>query len=64
GRYNLIYGSIAVVIVFVLWAWIVALITLFGGELTGHIQAMMLTGHSAETVERQHQERAHPHRQE
>ena len=58
GRYNLVYGSLAVAIILVLWAWLVALITLFGGELAGHVRTMLIEGQSAEEVERAHQERA------
>lgn len=58
GQYNLTYGSIAVVIVLVFWAWITALILLFGGELAAHVQTILIEGQPAEEVERRHQERS------
>lgn len=58
GRYNLIYGSLAIVIVLVLWAYVVALIALFGGELAAHIQRMLIEGQPMREVERRHRARA------
>jgi membrane protein len=58
GQYNLIYGSIAVVIILLVWAWLVALITLFGGELASHYQMMILEGQPAAEVEQRHAERS------
>ncbi len=57
GRHNVVYGSLAVAIILVLWAWLVALITLFGGELAGHVRTMLIEGQTPEEVERAHQER-------
>ena len=42
GQYNLIYGSFGIVILLILWAWIVSLITLFGGEITGMSQRLLV----------------------
>jgi membrane protein len=36
--FNLIYGSLAIVVVLMIWTWLVALIVLLGGELTAQIQ--------------------------
>jgi len=58
GEYNLVYGSLAVIIVLVLWAYVVALIALFGGELAAHIQHMIVEGQPPAEVERRHRERA------
>lgn len=58
GRYSLVYGSIAVAIIILFWAWIVALIALFGGEIASHYQMMILEGKSGEDVEQRHQERS------
>jgi membrane protein len=58
GNYNLIYGSIAIVVILTLWAWVVALIMLFGGELASHIQALLIEGKPAHEVERSHQARS------
>lgn len=61
AQYNLIYGSIAVVIILVLWAWVVALILLFGGELASHVQAMVIERRPVEEVEQRHQARSPTH---
>ena len=58
GRHSVIYGPLAIAIILVLWAWLVALITLFGGELAGHVRTMLIEGQTPEEVERAHQERA------
>lgn len=58
ANYNLIYGSIAIVIILVFWAWMVASILLFGGEVVSHIQEIILEGHSREDVEQRHRQRA------
>lgn len=58
SRYNLIYGSLAIVIILLVWAWIMALITLFGGELASHIEMMFFQGQSAEEVKRKHDVRS------
>lgn len=48
--WNLIYGSLAIVIGLLVWAWLVALITLFGGELAAHVQAILIEGQDAERI--------------
>jgi YihY family inner membrane protein len=58
GEYNLIYGSLAIVVILALWAWLAALIMLFGGELASHTQEMLIEGRSADEVERRHQDRS------
>ncbi|MFP4344416.1 MAG: YihY/virulence factor BrkB family protein [Anaerolineales bacterium] len=58
ANYNLIYGSIAIVIILVFWAWIIGVILLFGGEITAHIQSMLLEKHPRNEVERKHRVRA------
>ncbi|HEV2106867.1 MAG TPA: YihY/virulence factor BrkB family protein [Thermomicrobiales bacterium] len=50
GNQNLIYGSLAVVIIALLWVWIATLISLFGGELASHTRSMLLEGESGEAV--------------
>ncbi len=62
GRHSVVYGSLAVAIILVLWAWLVALITLFGGELTAHIQKMTFEGAEREEVERLHDAHLSPGR--
>ncbi len=62
AQYNLIYGSLAVVVVMVIWAWIVALILLFCGEIASHVQSMILKGESADEVNREHAARSPSHK--
>jgi hypothetical protein len=56
--YNLIYGSLGVLVVLIIWTWIMAMILLFGGEVVAHIQMMLIEGLSAEEVERRHKLRS------
>jgi membrane protein len=56
--YNILYGSLAITIIVVLWSWIVALILLFGGETAAHIQDILIEGKSREMVEERHVERS------
>lgn len=42
ANYNLIYGSLAIVIVGVIWAWVSSMILLLGGEVVSHIQRLWL----------------------
>lgn len=55
---TLVYGSIAAIIILVLWAWIAAIIFLFGGEIASHIQVMAIEGETPERVEERHRERS------
>jgi membrane protein len=50
GHYNLVYGSLAIAITLLLWIWIVALITLVGGEVVFHTQALLLQGRLAHVL--------------
>ncbi len=61
ANFNLIYGPLAVAAILMLWAWYVALITLFGASLASHAKAMVVEGQSAATAERQHVEGKAPH---
>ncbi len=54
GRYNVIYGSLGGIIVVVLWAWIVAMIGLFGAQVAAHTQAVFIEGRPIKEVERRH----------
>jgi membrane protein len=54
AEYELVYGPIAIVIILVFWTWLVALFVLYGGELVGHIQDMIIEGTPAEEVEKRH----------
>ncbi len=64
ARYNVIYGSLAGIIIVVLWAWIVAMITLFGGQISAHGQAVIIEGKSLDAVRRSHLERSDAERQQ
>jgi len=54
GNFSLIYGPLAVGAVLLLWAWYVALITLFGGALASHVKVMVVEGRSAAEAARRH----------
>lgn len=58
SQYNLVYGSLAIVIILMVWAWIVAFITLFGGELASHLRMMVFEKQAPEQVEGHHKERS------
>lgn len=58
AQYDLIYGSIAIVIVLLVWAWLAALIALVGGEVASHYQMMVVEGVPADEVERRHAARS------
>lgn len=54
GGLGLVYGSLATAVVLLLWAWYVALITLFGGALASHAKVMLVEGQCAEEAGRRH----------
>lgn len=54
GDLTLIYGPLAVGTVLLLWAWYVALITLFGGALASHTKVMVVEGGSGATAQQRH----------
>ena len=58
ASFNQIYGWLAIGIVFLIWAEIVAVITLFCGELASHIQMMAWEGLSGKEVSRRHRVRS------
>jgi membrane protein len=58
GEFHVIYGSVAVIIILVIWAWLMGMILLLGGELVSHIQQMLIEGHSAKEVDRRHKQRS------
>jgi membrane protein len=62
SEYNLIYGSVALVVIVMLWVWVATVILLFGGELVAHTQMMVVEGMSAEEVEKRHMERDPRHK--
>ncbi len=54
ARYNVVYGSLAGIIVVVLWTWIVAMIGLFGAQVAAHAQAVFIEGQPVEDVGQRH----------
>jgi membrane protein len=44
ARYNLIYGSLSIIIVLLVWIWLVAAIVLYGGEVASHVQRLWMEG--------------------
>lgn len=58
ANFGVIYGSLAVAIIIILWAWIASGILLLGGEVVSHIQEMMIEGKPLEEVEKRHLERS------
>jgi membrane protein len=58
GNYNIVYGSIGLVVIIIFWAWIVAAILLFGGEIASHLQDIVLEEKSPQDVERNHKQRS------
>lgn len=58
ANFGVIYGSLAVAIIIILWAWIVSVILLLGGEVVSHIQEMMIEGKPLEEVEKSHLDRS------
>ncbi|MGE5224398.1 MAG: YihY/virulence factor BrkB family protein [Omnitrophica WOR_2 bacterium] len=51
---NLVYGSLAIVITLIIWAWVMALILLFGGEIASHVQAVNIERKPVEVIEARH----------
>lgn len=58
ARYNLVYGSLSIVIAMLVWGWVVSLVVLFGGEIASHVQMLVVDGLSPEEVEARHSARA------
>jgi membrane protein len=62
-EFNIIYGTLAAAIVLLFWAWIVASILLFGGELSAHIQALVIDGKPLDQVQEKHLQRSPDHKE-
>jgi membrane protein len=58
ANYNVIYGSLAILITLVFWTWVAAIVILYGGEVASHTQMMLVEGMSADEVEERHRERS------
>ena len=46
ANYNLIYGSLAIVVILMIWTWMISIIVLFGGEITSKVQKVMIENSS------------------
>jgi membrane protein len=57
---NFIYGSLAVVVILVVWTWMVSLIVLFGGSLAARLQSVYIEGQPIDDLTAQ----AHGHSDE
>lgn len=62
GEFNLIYGFLGLAIILLFWAWIVAVILLFGGEVSAHFQALVIEGKSVDAVVERHLARSPDHK--
>jgi membrane protein len=58
ANYNLVYGSLAAVIILIFWAWLTAQIFLFGGQLASLIEALEHRGKDREEVAKRHELRS------
>lgn len=58
GDQEVIYGRLAMLVIVLLWIWITSLITLFGGEVAAHTEAMIFRGKRREDLDRERKERA------
>lgn len=58
GNHDVIYGPLAVLVILMIWIWVTAIITLFGGEVASHFQSMLIEGQSSKDVEHRHRRRS------
>ena len=58
ASYNQVYGWLTIGIVLMIWAEVLAIITLYGGELASHIQMIVYDGLGGEEVSRRHRARS------
>jgi membrane protein len=58
ANYSLVYGSLAIVITLIVWAWVLAMLLLLGGKVVSHIQSIWIEGIPPEEVERRQRARA------
>lgn len=54
SNFGVIYGSLTIAIILIIWAWVVGVILLLGGEIASHVQAMLIDGMSLEEIEERH----------
>lgn len=55
---DVIYGPLAILVILMIWVWITAIITLFGGEVASHTQSMLIEGQSKQDVAERHRARS------
>jgi membrane protein len=41
ANYNLVYGSLAIAVIFLVWAWVVSFLILVGGEIASNVQNVL-----------------------
>jgi len=58
-RHNIVYGSLAGIVAGVVWAWMVGIIGIFGGQIVSHCQSVLYDGESIEEVEQRRLTHAH-----
>ena len=61
ASYSAVYGWLTFGVVLMIWAQILSVITLYGGELASHVQMMVYDGLSGEEVSRRHRVRSPGH---
>ena len=61
ASYSQVYGWLTIGIVFMIWAEILAVITLYGGEIASHVQAIAYDGLSGQEISRRHRLRSPGH---
>jgi membrane protein len=62
AEYDLIYGSIAMIVIVSVWAWIVSMMVIYGGEVASHVQMMIIEGMPAEKIMEKHKARSPAYR--
>jgi membrane protein len=58
AEFHLVYGSLGVLVIIVLWVWLMGIFLLYGGQIAGHTQNMLIEGKTAEYVAERHKARS------
>ena len=58
SNHDVIYGPLAILVILMIWVWLTSIITLFGGEVASHFQAMLIEGRDRKEVEERHRQRS------
>ena len=58
ASYSQVYGWLTIGVVLMIWAEILAVLTLYGGEVASHVQMMVYDGLSGEEVSHRHRLRS------